>query len=52
MRVLHINFSDYLHGGGGSVAVHRLCQGLRSVGVECTILGKVKTLQSDQSADG
>lgn len=49
MRVLHINFSDYLHGGGGSVAVHRLCQGLRSVGVECTLLGKVKTLPSDQS---
>jgi glycosyltransferase involved in cell wall biosynthesis len=50
MNVLQINFSDYGGGGGGAIAMHRLCQGLARYQVNCKVLSKVKTLDSDQSA--
>jgi glycosyltransferase involved in cell wall biosynthesis len=50
MKVLQINFSDYSGGGGGAIAMYRLCQGLEALGVDCNILSKAKTLDTDQSA--
>ncbi|HEY9295154.1 MAG TPA: glycosyl transferase, partial [Phormidium sp.] len=50
MKALHINFSDNSGGGGGAIAMYRLCQGLALLKVNCRIVSKVKTLDSDQSA--
>jgi glycosyltransferase involved in cell wall biosynthesis len=50
MQVLQINFSDYSGGGGGAIAMYRLCQGLEALGIDCKILSKTKTLEGDQSA--
>lgn len=49
MNVLQINFSDYFHGGGGAIAMHRLYEGLKGLGVSGTIVCNRKTLSSDQS---
>lgn len=50
MKVLQVSFSDYGNGGGGSIAMYRLCQGLETLGIDCRILSKVKTLETNQSA--
>lgn len=49
MNVLQINFSDHSGGGGGAIAMYRLCQGLDTLGVDCKILSKAKTLSGEQS---
>ncbi|HZG38662.1 MAG TPA: glycosyltransferase [Nodosilinea sp.] len=49
MQVLQVNFSDFGGGGGGAIAMYRLCQGLAPLDVDCKIISKVKTLNSDQS---
>ncbi|QQE66076.1 hypothetical protein GFS31_27720 [Leptolyngbya sp. BL0902] len=50
MNVLQINFSDYSGGGGGAIAMYRLCQGLAAQGIDCNILSKAKTLDTNRSA--
>ncbi|WP_017296821.1 glycosyltransferase [Nodosilinea nodulosa] len=50
MKALQINFSDYSGGGGGAIAMYRLCQGLAQLSVDCKIISKAKILSSDQSA--
>lgn len=50
MQALQINFSDFSGGGGGAIAMYRLCQGLAQLQVDCKIIGKAKTLDSEQSA--
>lgn len=49
MNVLQINFSDYEGGGGGSIAMYRLYQGLKDAGIDCKILSGIKTLESPDS---
>lgn len=49
MKVLHINYSDYLRGGGSAIAMHRLHTGLCNLGIDSKILCGSKTLQSDDS---
>lgn len=49
MNVLQINSSDYAYGGGGAIAMYRLYLGLKSQGLDCKILGGIKTLESDDS---
>lgn len=49
MKVIQVNYSDYAHGGGGSIAMYRLYQGLKHAGVDCKILSGVKTLESEDS---
>lgn len=43
MKVLHIHSSDFIGGGGGTVAMERLHHGLRQVGVDSNILCGHKT---------
>jgi glycosyltransferase involved in cell wall biosynthesis len=50
MKALQISFTDFSGGGGGTVAMYRLCQGLSQLNVEYKILAKVKNLDSAQSA--
>ncbi len=49
MKVLQINYSDYAHGGGGAIAMHRLYQGLKNAGIDCKILCNTKTLDITDS---
>lgn len=50
MKILQINSSDFAHGGGGAVAMHRLYQGLKQSEIDCKILSGLKTLESSDSA--
>jgi glycosyltransferase involved in cell wall biosynthesis len=50
MQALQINFTDFGGGGGGAIAMYRLCQGLAQLQIDCKIIGKAKNLDSDQSA--
>lgn len=38
MKVLHIHSSDFLGGGGGTIAMERLHLGLRQAGIASKIL--------------
>ncbi|MFC2023115.1 glycosyltransferase [Chloroflexota bacterium] len=49
MRVLSIQISDYLNGGGSAIAAHRLHLGFQNAGVQSTILCARKTLDSPDS---
>ncbi|MEO1389787.1 MAG: glycosyltransferase family 4 protein [Cyanobacteria bacterium J06634_6] len=49
MKVLQINFSDYLKGGGSAIAMHRLHEGLKHENVESKILCGTKTLNTSDS---
>jgi glycosyltransferase involved in cell wall biosynthesis len=49
MRILLVQISDHLHGGGGSIAMYRLHLGLKKAGFDSKILCGVKTLDSSDS---
>ncbi|WP_319421338.1 glycosyltransferase family 4 protein [Pleurocapsa sp. FMAR1] len=49
MKVLQINYSDYANGGGGAIAMYRLYQSLKNIGIDGNILSNYKTLSSDES---
>jgi glycosyltransferase involved in cell wall biosynthesis len=49
MNVLQMWKTDYLHGGGGAIAMHRLHTGLRHAGVNSKILCLKKTTDSPYS---
>jgi glycosyltransferase involved in cell wall biosynthesis len=49
MKILQVNFSDFANGGGGAIAMYRLCVGLKKIGLDCKILSGLKTLASDES---
>jgi glycosyltransferase involved in cell wall biosynthesis len=49
MKILLVQISDHLSGGGGAIAAYRLHQGLRQAGVDSKILCARKTLSSDDS---
>jgi glycosyltransferase involved in cell wall biosynthesis len=49
MKILLVHMSDYMHGGGGAIAMHRLHQGLKKAGIGSKILCATKTLDSDDS---
>jgi glycosyltransferase involved in cell wall biosynthesis len=49
LNVLQVNYSDYLQGGGGAIAMYRLYQGLKALGVNGTIFCSRKTLGGKQS---
>lgn len=50
MNVTQINYSDFEGGGGGAIAMHRLCLGLINARVKCRILSKFKTLDAAYSS--
>jgi len=49
MKVLQVNYSDYLRGGGSAIAMYRLHLGLKNAGVDSKILCGNKSLDSDDS---
>lgn len=49
MRILLVQISDYEHGGGGTIAMHRLHLGLKKAGFDSKILCGRKTLDSSDS---
>jgi len=49
MKVLKVNYSDYLRGGGSAIAMYRLHLGLKNAGVDSKILCGNKSLDSDDS---
>jgi glycosyltransferase involved in cell wall biosynthesis len=49
LNVLQIWKTDYLHGGGGAIAMHRLHTGLRDAGINSKILCMRKTTDSPHS---
>jgi glycosyltransferase involved in cell wall biosynthesis len=49
LRILHLHSSDYVGGGGGTVAMSRLHQGLRARGVDSRILCGKKTVSGPDS---
>lgn len=49
MNILQINFSDLHQGGGGAIAMYRLHQGLKSLGLNSHILCHRKTLSTAES---
>jgi glycosyltransferase involved in cell wall biosynthesis len=49
MRILLVQISDHLRGGGGSIAMYRLHLGLKKAGFDSKILCGVKTLDSSDS---
>lgn len=49
MRALLVHMSDYMRGGGGAIAMHRLHLGLKKAGVDSKILCAIKTLESSDS---
>jgi glycosyltransferase involved in cell wall biosynthesis len=49
MRVLSIQISDFLHGGGSAIAGHRLHLALKNAGVQSTMLCARRTLDSPDS---
>lgn len=49
MRILHVHTSDYIGGGGGAIAMHRLHLGLKKAGFGSKILCATKTLASSDS---
>lgn len=49
MRILLVQISDHLRGGGGSIAMYRLHLGLKKAGFDSKILCGLKTLDSSDS---
>ncbi len=49
MKVLQVNYSDHLRGGGSAIAMYRLHLGLKKAGVDSKILCGNKSLDSDDS---
>jgi glycosyltransferase involved in cell wall biosynthesis len=52
MRILFVQISDHLRGGGGSIAMYRLHLGLKKAGFDSKILCGIKTLDSSDSVAG
>jgi glycosyltransferase involved in cell wall biosynthesis len=47
MKILHLWYSDYLGGGGGSISMNRLHRALRRAGVDSKIMCERKTTASE-----